>query len=194
MTLIRYLTRTHFAEAAIEDALPEVVGRLSRALVLVDDEQGTEAALQRVREVLSDISLQVVTSRPLTPRRDTVERIYTELKQAETTTLIAIGGAAAIGQGRLVADHAARKSDPIVVIAVPVRLFDLGLARQVRLPKLWPSAPCARLMPAMCWLALPEICQAPCRVGVAIAIVLQGAVRRLIWRVACGLQSGLMAM
>ena len=35
MTLIDYLTRTHFAEAAIEDALPEEVGVLARALVLL---------------------------------------------------------------------------------------------------------------------------------------------------------------
>ena len=33
MTLIDYLTRTHFAEAAIEDALPEEVGAVARALV-----------------------------------------------------------------------------------------------------------------------------------------------------------------
>jgi 4-hydroxybutyrate dehydrogenase len=132
MTLIRYLTRTHFAEAAIEDALPEVIGSLSRTLVLIDDEPGTEAALQRVQEVLPDTSLEVATCRPQTPRRDLVEPICIELKQADTTTLIAVGGAAAIGQARLAADHAARKGDPIVVIAVPVRLFDLGLARQVR--------------------------------------------------------------
>ena len=37
MTLIDYLTRTHFAEAAIEDALPEEVGTLARALMLVDN-------------------------------------------------------------------------------------------------------------------------------------------------------------
>ena len=52
MTLIGYLTRTHFAEAAIEDALPEEIGTVPRALVLIDDEPGSRAALDRVREAL----------------------------------------------------------------------------------------------------------------------------------------------
>lgn len=132
MTLIRYLTRTHFAEAAIEDALPEVVGRLSRALVLIDDELGTEPALRRVRGALPGTSLQVMTTTAQAPRRDAIEQISAEMKRTSASTLIAIGGASAIGQARLVADDATRKGEPILVIAVPVRLFDLGLARQVR--------------------------------------------------------------
>ena len=52
MTLIDYLTRTHFAEAAIEDALPEEVGSLARALVLMDNEPGSAAVCARVQESL----------------------------------------------------------------------------------------------------------------------------------------------
>ena len=59
MTLIGYLTRTHFAEAAIEDALPEEVGPLARALVLVDNEPGSAAVCTRVQESLNQTTISL---------------------------------------------------------------------------------------------------------------------------------------
>ena len=59
MTLIGYLTRTHFAEAAIEDALPEEVGPLARALALVDDEPASMAVCTRVQEALGQTTISL---------------------------------------------------------------------------------------------------------------------------------------
>jgi alcohol dehydrogenase class IV len=132
MTLISYLTRTHFAESAIEDALPEEVGRLSSALALVDDEPGAHLALERVREALGRLSLSIARAPDDVPRRAAVGAVAGALTEIGTETLIAVGGPTAIGQARLVADHVQRKGKRLVVIAVPVALFDLGLARQVR--------------------------------------------------------------
>ncbi|MEJ1160478.1 iron-containing alcohol dehydrogenase [Prosthecomicrobium sp. N25] len=143
MTLIGYLTRTHFAEAAIEDALPEEAGDLARALVLVDREPGVEAALDRIREALCGTRLTVVEAPPSAPSRAAVAPIARSLRGIPGGTLVAIGGAAAVGQARLVAEQAGRRGEKPLVIAVPVGLFDLGLARQVR-PTDGRPMPCPR--------------------------------------------------
>ncbi len=132
MTLIGYLTRTHFAEAAIEDALPEEIGPVPRALVLIDDEPGSRAALDRVREALNRTQLGLVRAPSRAPCRDAADPILRSLGDSSASTLVAIGGASAVGQARLVADQAARQGVGLTMIAVPVGLFDLGLARQVR--------------------------------------------------------------
>ncbi|MCA3669008.1 MAG: iron-containing alcohol dehydrogenase [Methylobacterium sp.] len=132
MTLIGYLTRTHFAEAAIEDALPEETGAFSNALLLTDDEPGVEAALNRVREVLGGIALTVRNVTAGAPSRGETRTALSHLKEIGTGTLVAVGGAKAIGQARLVAAEASRQGGRLTVIAVPVGVFDLGLGRHVR--------------------------------------------------------------
>lgn len=143
MTLIGYLTRTHFAEAAIEDALPEETGRLSQALVLTDDEPGCEEALERVCEALSHINLQRRSLPGPAPCREASRPIRIHLHETVTTLLVAVGGASAIGQARLVAAEAARHGERLTVIAVPVGLFDFGLGRHVR-PRDGQPAACPR--------------------------------------------------
>ena len=133
MTLIGYLTRTHFAEAAIEDALPEEVGPLARALVLVDDEPGSAAVCMRVQEALSQTAISLARIDAVTPHREATSRILSALNEIRTGTLIAVGGTAAIGQARLAADHATRRGERLTLIAVPAGLCDFGLARRVRL-------------------------------------------------------------
>ena len=134
MTLIDYLTRTHFAEAAIEDALPEEVGALARALVLVDNEPGSAAVCTRVQEALGQtaISLARTTDRA-TPHGEATLRILSAMSDIRTDTLIAVGGPAAVGQARLAAEHALRRGERLTLIAVPAGLCDFGLARRVRL-------------------------------------------------------------
>jgi alcohol dehydrogenase class IV len=132
MTLIGYLTRTHFAEAAIEDALPEEVERLSRALVFVDDEPGGAAACTRVQEALSHTTISLARTDADTSRRDATSRILSALSDIRTSTLIAVGGTVAIGQTRLAAEHATRRGERLTLIAVPAGLCDFGLARRVR--------------------------------------------------------------
>ena len=133
MTLIDYLTRTHFAEAAIEDALPEEVGAVARALVLVDNEPGSAAVCARVQESLGQTSISLARTDHATPHGETTLRILSAMSDIRTDTLIAVGGSAAVGQARLVAEHALRRGERLTLIAVPAGLCDFGLARRVRL-------------------------------------------------------------
>jgi alcohol dehydrogenase class IV len=134
MTLIDYLTRTHFAEAAIEDALPEEVGPLSRALVLVDNEPASAAVCTRVQESICQTALSLARTERAAPHEEGTLRILTAMSDIRTDTLIAVGGAAAIGQARLAAEHASRRGgERLTLIAVPSSLGDFGLARRVRL-------------------------------------------------------------
>jgi len=133
MTLIGYLTRTHFAEAAIEDALPEEVGSLSQALALVDDEPGSAAVCTRVQEALDRATISLARAGQAASPEATTSRILTALSDIRTDTLIAVGGTAAIGQARLAAEQASRRGERLTLIAIPAGLCDFGLARRVRL-------------------------------------------------------------
>ena len=133
MTLIDYLTRTHFAEAAIEDALPEEVGPLSRALMLVDNEPGSAAVCTRVQESLGQTALSLARTDRAAPLEEGTRRILSAMSDIRTDTLIAVGGAAAIGQARLAAEQALRRGERLMLIAVPSSLCDFGLVRRVRL-------------------------------------------------------------
>ncbi|HKU07861.1 MAG TPA: iron-containing alcohol dehydrogenase [Bradyrhizobium sp.] len=132
MTLIGYLTRTHFAEAAIEDALPEEMGPLPSALALVDDEPASAAVCTRVQESLDQTTLSLARVGQATSAGDATSRILDALSDIRTTTLIAVGGSAALGHARLVAEHALRRGERLSLIAVPAGLCDFGLARRVR--------------------------------------------------------------
>ena len=143
MTLIDYLTRTHFAEAAIEDALPEEVGPLARALLLVDNEPGNAAVCTRVQESLDQTAISLARTDRATPHGGETLRILGAMSEIRTATLIAVGGSAAIGQARLAAEHALRRGEPLTLIAIPTGLCDFGLARRVRLGQGQPVT-CAR--------------------------------------------------
>jgi 4-hydroxybutyrate dehydrogenase len=133
MTLIGYLTRTHFAEAAIEDALPEEVGPLARALLLVDEEPGSAAVSTRVQESLGQTAISLARTDHAAPHGEATARILSALSDIRANTLIAVGGTAALGQARLAAEHATRRGERLTLIAVPAGLSDFGLARRVRL-------------------------------------------------------------
>jgi 4-hydroxybutyrate dehydrogenase len=132
MTLIGYLTRTLFADGAIDDALPEEASRLGKALALIDTEPGAAETLARIGDVLPRVGLPMVKMCSGGPMFSEVSRIMTALNRAEASTIIAVGGSSAVGQARLVAEMRARRGDDCSVIAVPVSLFDLGLARRIR--------------------------------------------------------------
>jgi alcohol dehydrogenase class IV len=132
MTLIGYLTRTLFADGAIDDALPEEASRLGRALALIDTEPGAAQALARVGDALPRAGLPTVTVCSGAPMLSEVSRVMAELDHARASTIIAIGGAGAVGLARLVAETTSRRGRDCSVVAVPISLFDLGLARYVR--------------------------------------------------------------
>jgi 4-hydroxybutyrate dehydrogenase len=140
MTLIDYLTRTHFAEAAIEDALPEEVGLLARALVLVDNEPGSATVCTRVQESLDQTAISLARTDRAAPPEEATLRILSAMSDIRTGTLIAVGGTAAVGQARLAAEHALRRGERLTLIAVPSGLCDFGLARRVRIGQGQPVA------------------------------------------------------
>lgn len=143
MTLIGYLTRTQFADGAIDDALPEEASRLGKALALIDTEPAAAQTLARVADALPRVRLATCSVGGGAPLRGEVARVVAALQRAEASTIIAVGGAAAIGQARLVAEASSRRGVPCAVIAVPANLFDLGLGRQVR-PRDGEPIPCPR--------------------------------------------------
>jgi len=140
MTLIGYLTRTQFAEAAIEDALPEEVGPLARALALVDDEPASAGVCMRVQDSLSQTTISLARAGRAVPPADAIPRILRALSDIQTDTLIAVGGTAAVGQARLAAEYASRRGERLTLIAVPAGLCDFGLARRVRMGQDQPVA------------------------------------------------------
>jgi 4-hydroxybutyrate dehydrogenase len=76
--------------------------------------------------------LPTVTVPSGAPVHSEVSRVMAELDRARASTIIAVGGAGAIGLARLVAETITRHGRSCSVVAVPVSLFDLGLARHVR--------------------------------------------------------------
>jgi len=132
VTLISYLSRTHFAEAAIEDALPEELGQVSRALLLVDDDDAANLAASRVQDALTGISLSVVRARSRVAPAVMIARLLEALTDIQSNTLIAVGGPEAIGLARLCAERARRSGAHLKVVAVPAGISDFGLSRRVR--------------------------------------------------------------
>lgn len=132
MTMIGYLTRTHFADDAIEDALPEETGAFRSALLLTDGDPGVDAACDRVRKAVGHIALTIRKLPAGAPSRGETRSVLASLREIGTGTLLTVGGATAIGQARLVAAEAIRQGGRLTVIAVPVGVFDLGLGRHVR--------------------------------------------------------------
>ncbi len=117
MTLINYVARIHFAEQAIEDALPEEVGQrgIRHVLLWADAGRAAQQAAERVCQALP----QTVFSAP--------EAGSAEVSKA--AAILAIGGASAIGAARRSAGAARRVGRRLLLIAIPIELSDLGLAR-----------------------------------------------------------------
>jgi alcohol dehydrogenase class IV len=132
MTLIAYLTRTHFADGAIEDALPEEAHGVGAALLIADASPGTAEALDRVRDALPRTALAVRDASPDVPRLANVGRVLDSAGHGDPGAIVAVGGAGAIGEARLAVEFLSRRGAQPMLIAVPVGLFDLGLPREVR--------------------------------------------------------------
>ncbi len=118
MTLISYVARIHFAEQAIEDALPEEIGQrgVGQVLLWPDDGPAARQAAERVRLALPHV---VFCDRP----EDACDGSRT------AAAILAIGGAAAIGAARRSTGAARRAGRRLLLIAVPIEFSDFGLAR-----------------------------------------------------------------
>lgn len=134
MSLIRYLTRIHFAERAIEDALPEELrGRRISAPLLVTDAD-TGAALPRILDCLPlgcrprIMALTGYDTLSLTAPE--IAALSAEAPREHDAT-ISLGGGRAHDMSRLAA---ASRDREMFRIAVPTLPDCLGLTPSARLP------------------------------------------------------------
>jgi alcohol dehydrogenase class IV len=121
MSLITYLTRIHFADHVLEDALPEEMRRLgvSRPLIIWDSDTDADEGLARLEDALP---------RTATPTRCPVSDIIRSGGAGNTAdagdadSLLAIGSAVALRTARQLARHWGRP-----VVAVPVTPAAIGI-------------------------------------------------------------------
>ncbi len=118
MTLINYVARIHFAEQAIEDALPEEIGRsgVGHVLLWADESDAARQVAERVRLALP----QLTFSEPADCGGEVPRAV---------TAILAIGGAGAIGAARRSAGTVRRAGRRLLLITIPIEFSDLGLAR-----------------------------------------------------------------
>lgn len=121
MSLIAYVTRIHFADRVVEDALPEELRNLGilRPLILTDAAGEEEDLFDRVADALPQ-GLQPVPLRGVAPplTRAAVARAASRAGDA----VIGLGGPLALDLARL-AGHAAQ----VPVIALPTTTANVGL-------------------------------------------------------------------
>ncbi len=127
MALITYLTRVHFAEHVLEDALPEEAARagLKRPL-LIRDEAGLSADLtdRLILALPPDCETVDFPLPPVDPA--TVAAAARACRAERCDGVIALGGAVALDTARRLGAFL-QASGEIVVIAVPTTIGNIGL-------------------------------------------------------------------
>ncbi|WP_223425076.1 iron-containing alcohol dehydrogenase [Tateyamaria pelophila] len=124
MSLISYLTRVHFADNALEDALPSEIARhgIRRLLVLSDDEATGPDELNRLFDALpSSVTPVSFVADSSANYADACCRADAVLAEANCDALIGFGGTRAVDLARLIggADHP--------VLTIPTRTGTIGL-------------------------------------------------------------------
>jgi alcohol dehydrogenase class IV len=131
MSLITYVTRIHFADRVLEDALPEELSRLGvRRILIVTDAPGDgEDIFERVTNALPAgcdcVPLRGIRT-PVEPQEAThaIEVIATMRCDA----VLGLGGPAALDLARLAGQGVGgARSGPLPVIAVPTTTASVGL-------------------------------------------------------------------
>lgn len=149
MSLITYLTRIHFADRVLEDALPEEVARLGlrRLLVLQDDSAGPGEALDRLTCALP-VGCETVLTRVAGDSPRDASRLRAEAQGCDG--ILGLGGRAALGAALDLASPwpgATGTAPP--VLAVPTTIGCVGIASMPPAPVLSGVFPrgggCARL-------------------------------------------------
>lgn len=133
MSLITYLTRVHFADHILEDALPDALHKLSAIshLLVVDGDAAQGTAVERLRDALPARSLLTefpTLSSPLPADRLSVAD--TVFQTAGCDSIICLGGKTAMDFGRLLAGTGSagkrpQKKRPL--IAIPTSIANVGL-------------------------------------------------------------------
>lgn len=131
MSLISYLTRIHFAEHALDDALGTELSRLgsTRTVILTDDDSRTGDGLAPLEDALPQSCTRLVAELPATNcSAEKTEAILAHLKtqaaEERCDSLIAYGGRRALLLGRRLASKTALG---LPLIAVPTTTADVGL-------------------------------------------------------------------
>lgn len=106
MSLITFLTRVHFADGVLEDALPEAMRKLNtrRPLLLTDADGRNGQMLDRIEDAMSPGV--VLTSFPQLPHSAGADRLSAAiqvLSVGECDCIISLGGKTAMDFGRLLA-------------------------------------------------------------------------------------------
>lgn len=149
MSLISYLTRVHFADAALEDALPSEIARhgIKRPLVLSDAEATGPDELNRLLDALpSSVSPVSLVANQAESDAHAYKRVRNVMVQAGCDAVIGFGGAHALDLARLVGDA------DCPAITIPTRMGTIGLGpiglRGSDLPRRQPATPVAILCDA----------------------------------------------
>ncbi|TCT09918.1 alcohol dehydrogenase class IV [Tepidamorphus gemmatus] len=125
MSLITYLTRIHFADRVLEDALPEEIDRLKldRLLVVHDAEAGAGEALDRVLYVLPPhCEASVVAADTLgSGGSATQDRV----DGSGRAGVLGLGGSRALGLARQTAEAL---GEAVPILAVPTTTACVGIA------------------------------------------------------------------
>jgi len=129
LSLIAYLTRIHFADAVVEDALPEEVNRLGlrHVLLLTDTLAGPEQLADRV-ECLLPVECDLTRSDAMLP----LAELRALMSEAGCDGIVALGGPLAMDRA-IDLSHALREAQPggasrsVPVIALPTTTAALGL-------------------------------------------------------------------
>ncbi len=128
MSLITYLTRIHFADRSVEDALPVEVRRLAlaRPLVLADAAADAADAVDRLLDALPRSAAPIVLrGLPSLPSAKDRARIATARTGGAADGVIGLGGGRVIDLARLAARGRHRAAD-LPVIAVPTTTAGMG--------------------------------------------------------------------
>ena len=142
MSLITFLTRVHFADGVLEDALPEALLRVSssRPLLLMDEDAGLGAVLDRVHDALP--ATCTPTDFPKLNDQDAASRLQAAgevLRLAGCDSVVCIGGKTVMDFGRLLAGKSEPSRRP-AIITVPTTVSSVGLG-PVHMPGLTQRLP-----------------------------------------------------
>lgn len=125
MTLITYVTRIHFADRILEDALAEELARCRsrRPLIVTEADPATEAVLERLWDALPVAAEPVRFAPPGRPLVADDPALARELHLAAgCDAVIGFGGARPLDLARLLGSEL-----DVAVIAVPTRTESVGL-------------------------------------------------------------------
>ncbi len=129
MSLITYVTRIHFADRILEDALPEEMRKLAigRPLVVTDAAAGIDEGIERLADAMPGACRPVW----LEPLRDLpgaqASRIAAEsFRNDDCDGIVALGGAAALDLSRRLGVRRGDRPAPLVAIPTPTASVGLG--------------------------------------------------------------------